>query len=512
MGLLDRLRRLLGGDDAEGEVADRRPGDRAVTETGADTDGDRDATPSRDDRATDSGADAGTGGGDESAATGTDDGATDRREGPGESADDDGDGRDENRGGDGPGGGSAPVARAVGDDPAAFREQATELADFWGSYDLDFTPASLPRLDALLADQRESAGHMRVELDDGRTATVAPIAASTACYFAETMRRAYDADWVADEDYRWALAVPTPGGGEVRLNAFGIASDGLTDAPRFAVVHDALVAEVGLDGDTVADPQAEAAAARTGSAVTDAEDLAAVAADDPEVAMAAAAAGIDADELVAGFEEDAETLVADWPAYDLDYTPESLERVDALVRTEFETEGFADATFGGTEDRTSLLFTVRAMQTAGYLASVFRRHADAEWDTGDGLTLAVEGPDGDAEVDPLRTAVAALRESESLAATYDGVVSRLGLTDAGVDVDPDAPEFAPPVEDGGAADAPGADSDVPGADVALDVGPEDVEVDLDPEDLDVDVTPDDGETDEGDRDGDENADGTDGDR
>jgi hypothetical protein len=378
----------------------------------------------------------------------------------------------------------APIAAAVGDDPAAFREQARELAEVWTEYGLDFSPASLPQLDQLLADRAADADRMRVELDDGRTATVAPIAASVACYFAEVFLRAYDARWVEDEDYRWALAIPTPRGGEVRLNAFGIAHEGLADVPRFAVTHDALVVEIGLDGRTVADPQAEAAVAQDEGEVATAEDLQRVADDDPEVAMAAAAAGIDTDELIEGFREDAADLVDAWPTYGLDYSPDSLERVDALVRMELHEAAFEDADFGSTADEVSLLFTVRGMQLAGYLSEVFRRHADAEWETDGGLALAVDGPDGTAEVDPLRVGVDALRETDSLAATYDGVVSQIGREDAGVDVDPDDPEFAPEVED------PPADTGLDAGDgvaVDMDVGADDVDLDVD--DLDVDVAP-----------------------
>jgi hypothetical protein len=254
--------------------------------------------------------------------------------------------------------------------------------------------------------------------------------------------------------------------------------------PRFAVTHDALVVEIGLDGRTVADPQAEAAVAQDEGEVATAEDLQRVADDDPEVAMAAAAAGIDTDELIEGFREDAADLVDAWPTYGLDYSPDSLERVDALVRMELHEAAFEDADFGSTADEVSLLFTVRGMQLAGYLSEVFRRHADAEWETDGGLALAVDGPDGTAEVDPLRVGVDALRETDSLAATYDGVVSQIGREDAGVDVDPDDPEFAPEVED------PPADTGLDAGDgvaVDMDVGADDVDLDVD--DLDVDVAP-----------------------
>jgi hypothetical protein len=396
---------------------------------------------------------------------------------------------------DGGTGGRAPRAAAVGDDPAAFREQAREFA---GRHDgLDFSPASLARLDELVADENEPEW-ARIELDDGRETTVAPLATAAACYFAAVLVRAYGAEWVADEDYRWALSIEPADGGEVRLNAFGIAHEGLTDVPRFAVTHDALVVELGLDGETVADPQAEAAAA---GEVADVEELQAAAAADPEVAMAAAAAGIDAEEVIAGFREDAADLVDAWPSYDLDYSPTSLERLDALVGMELATDALADATFGSTADERDLLFTVRVMQVAGYLGEVCCRHADATWDTEDGPAVVVEGPDGTAEVEPIRVAAEAMRDETSTAAVYGDVVSRLGITDAGVDIDPDEPEFAPgDAPDRADVDATLADDGVAsggdGVAVDVDVTPDDVEVDLDADDLDVDMAPDAGDEDE----------------
>ncbi len=495
MGLFDRLRRLFGGDDEGDGGSDPRadttrdtpegngrtaPTDRRSSTTGEDPDADRRPGTTVDHDA--------TGPSSEPPDTSTD---VDGPDGPGE------DGASGDRETSGGQVGEAPVAEAVGDDPEAFREQATELAAFWEAYDLDFSPASLAHLDELLADQADDAGRMRIELDDGRAATVVPIAASTACYFASVLVRSYDAAWVEDEDYRWAVAVGTPDGGEVRLNPFGIAHDSLADAPRFAVTHDALVVEVGLDGDPVADPQAEAAAGDDG--VADAEALERVADDDPEVAMAAAAAGIDAGEVVDGFREDADDLVDAWPTYDLDYTPDSLERLDALVRMELAEDDFGDADFGSADDETSLLFTVRTMQCAGYLAEVFRRHADADWNTENGVALSVTGPDGTATVEPLSVASDAIREDTSLAATYADVVGRLGITDAGVDIDPDDPEFASAVDAEDAAhvdaavdaldDAGVGPDESDGVSVDMEVDAEDVDTALDAEDLDVDVAP-----------------------
>ncbi|PSQ56142.1 hypothetical protein BRD18_09130, partial [Halobacteriales archaeon SW_7_71_33] len=328
---------------------------------------------------------------------------------------------------DGGTGERAPRAAAVGDDPEAFHEQAREFAGRHGAAGLDFSPASLARLDELVAD--EEPEWTTVELEDGREATVAPLAAAAACYFAAVLVRSYDAGWVADEDYRWALSVEPPDGGELRLNAFGIAHEGLADVPRFAVTHDALVVELGLDGERVADPQTEAAAAD--DEVADAKELRAAAAEDPEVAMAAAAAGIDAEELIDGFREDAADLVEAWPSHDLDYSAASLGRLDALVRMELADDALADATFGATSDERDLLFTVRVMQVAGYLGEVFRRQADATWETTDGPALAVDGPDGTAEVEPIRVAAGAVRDGDSTAAVFGDVVSRLGVEDAG---------------------------------------------------------------------------------
>ena len=77
---------------------------------------------------------------------------------------------------DGGTGERAPRAAAVGDDPEAFHEQAREFAGRHGAVGLDFSPASLARLDELVAD--EEPEWTTVELEDGREATVAPLAAA----------------------------------------------------------------------------------------------------------------------------------------------------------------------------------------------------------------------------------------------------------------------------------------------------------------------------------------------
>jgi len=214
MGLLDRLRRLLGDDGGEngtdrGSRADTPRDSRATGERTTPTDRPRAANgaPGGDDGAGTDGRPGTTVEGDPATAsdgppeTSTDAGAAGGGDG---AAGVDGDPAD--RGTNAGRADEAPVAVAVGDDPEAFREQAEELAEFWEAYDLDFSPASLARLDRLLADQSDEAGRMRIELEDGRTATVVPIAASTACYFASVLVRSYGAAWVADDDYGWAVA------------------------------------------------------------------------------------------------------------------------------------------------------------------------------------------------------------------------------------------------------------------------------------------------------------------
>lgn len=132
----------------------------------------------------------------------------------------------------------------IADRSDELRAEAEEVTEFWDEYDLDFTPASFASLDAVFASQQANANYLQIELEDGRTGTLAPLASSPACYFGETMVRTYAATWVFDEDFGWALQFSD---GTV-VNLFGAIHRALDTDPPFVNLHDTLVDQFGLDG------------------------------------------------------------------------------------------------------------------------------------------------------------------------------------------------------------------------------------------------------------------------
>jgi hypothetical protein len=82
-----------------------------------------------------------------------------------------------------------------------FRAGAEDLADRWPDYDLDFSTASLERLEELLADELEDGRFDDVELGDetdGDSLLLTAHAVGVGGYLAEVLRREHDADWVTD--------------------------------------------------------------------------------------------------------------------------------------------------------------------------------------------------------------------------------------------------------------------------------------------------------------------------
>lgn len=137
----------------------------------------------------------------------------------------------------------------MGGGPAGFAEEAEDFVEFWGEYDLDYSPASLPRLDEFMASQQERANYLRVETDDGSEVTFAPIASSAACYFGEMLVRNYDAAWI-NESGGWAVEISGPDEAAT-ANVFHIADDCLQEEPTFAFTHDVLLDRLEIDGSPV---------------------------------------------------------------------------------------------------------------------------------------------------------------------------------------------------------------------------------------------------------------------
>ena len=355
---------------------------------------------------------------------------------------DDGTGADETAGagrgraGDaaaGPGGGGDATARTTGGDEAPpgeifadsreeLREEATDFTEFWSEHDLDFTPASVARLDEMFATQYERANVMQVETEEGRVGQFAPIACGAAAYFGETIVRNYDAQWLFDEDFGWALQF---GGGEI-VNVFGTAHRGLETGPPFVATHDTFVEEMGLDGAPI-----EAGGDRAG--VVSVDDGGGIDPDEfDEAAIEDAAADRDAETIAQEFGDDADDFVASFPGYDLDYSAQSLARVDQVVANELSGGKFADAEVGAMDDEASILLTAKVVEAGAYFAEVFRRTTDADWHYPDegGPQIELPGEAADARMDPVGIAEKCIAGDGSFAGHYQAAIEVIDEVDS----------------------------------------------------------------------------------
>lgn len=299
-----------------------------------------------------------------------------------------------------------PPGCLVGDSVADLSEVAEEYADTWQEFGpTDYSVASIRGIDEMFATQQERANWLAIDLDDGRTGGFAPMAAQPACYFGEVLVRNYDADWVLDPDYGWALGF---NGGTI-VNLFGTAHRALEDEPPFVRLHDTFVANYGLDG-TPLEPGGELLEERRQDAGIDPDEF------DDELERAAG-------ERESGPEQ-MRSFAADFvdthSEYDLDYSVDSLSAVDAVFDDTFRTDAFADAQLGSTDDEASIVLTATASEAGGYFGEVVRRTTDAEWvhRDEDGLKLEFPADEADIRVDPIATATSAIEDDESFAVSY----------------------------------------------------------------------------------------------
>ncbi|WP_424017270.1 hypothetical protein ACOZ4N_15490 [Halorientalis pallida] len=122
--------------------------------------------------------------------------------------------------------------------------------------------------------------------------------------------------------------------------------------------------------------------------------------------------------------DNAEAFAATYPGYDLDFSPDSLERLDRLVTAEYDPETFADFDLA---DPGSQFQLDRVTEAGGYFALVIEGTVGGEWErTDDGLQFVVEGANGVARLDPLGVAAGCFRDDDSFAATYAAIRDRLG--------------------------------------------------------------------------------------
>jgi len=132
------------------------------------------------------------------------------------------------------------------------------------------------------------------------------------------------------------------------------------------------------------------------------------------------------DDLRATYAEAAEELVSFWTEYDLDYTPDSLDRLDALVSEEWDDDRFDDADFGSDDSFDDRVFTSVSTELGSYFGEVLVRELDAEWRdeaTTDGVV--VEGADGPLAIPVFKVAGTSITQQPVFARSYDSLLSDL---------------------------------------------------------------------------------------
>lgn len=185
------------------------------------------------------------------------------------------------------------------------------------------------------------------------------------------------------------------------------------------------------DGTESMDDAIPRAEANDGGTDSDSAAAADTGADEPaeldlETDVSADDDGVTAEEI----REDAKAFAATWPGHELDFSPESLERLDALVGEEYATEDVPDVDLSAGNAADAGYLAARIVEAGGYFAEVLRRTVGGEWREDDdiGLVFVVSGQNGEALVDPTTVATDCFREQDSFAATYEAIRSQLSVS------------------------------------------------------------------------------------
>jgi len=122
------------------------------------------------------------------------------------------------------------------DSPDRFATLAARLPERFPGVALDFTPASLSRLDDVIAGL--PAPDRRPDESDDATDAPAPVGV-LGSYLGETLVRSADAAWVETEPGHWTVVVY--GDAPVTVNVFEVARDCLRDPPALTRAYETAV-------------------------------------------------------------------------------------------------------------------------------------------------------------------------------------------------------------------------------------------------------------------------------
>ncbi|MFC7075037.1 hypothetical protein [Haloarcula halophila] len=138
-------------------------------------------------------------------------------------------------------------------DPAAgeglradYAERAADFASFWGEHDLDFTPASLARLDDLVDAEWEEerfADATYGETDRFEDRSFTSLVEELGSYFGEVLVRELDAEWTDETDHPAAVVVTGPDG-RLAVPVYDVAMGSLRGGAAFERSYRALLADL----------------------------------------------------------------------------------------------------------------------------------------------------------------------------------------------------------------------------------------------------------------------------
>ncbi|RLM48188.1 hypothetical protein DVK00_06735 [Haloarcula sp. Atlit-47R] len=133
---------------------------------------------------------------------------------------------------------------------AGHADTAVEFAEFWGEHDLDFSPASLSRLDDLVDTEWDNERFAETTFGsdasfDDRAFT--SVVRELGGYFGEVLVRHLDGDWTDETDHEAAVVVGGPDG-QFAVPVFEVAITSLRKRAVFGRSYDALLDDLGRDG------------------------------------------------------------------------------------------------------------------------------------------------------------------------------------------------------------------------------------------------------------------------
>ncbi|WP_135303442.1 prolipoprotein diacylglyceryl transferase [Haloarcula amylovorans] len=148
-------------------------------------------------------------------------------------------------------------------------------------------------------------------------------------------------------------------------------------------------------------------------------------ADSPAVAETPSPASDADDDLRTEYAETATDFAEFWGERDLDFTPDSLARLDDLVEAEWDGDRFEDATFGSEATFDDRAFTSVTRELGSYFGEVLVRDLAGEWtdETDHEAVVVVSGWDGRLAVPVFQVAANSLRETAAFARSYEALLA-----------------------------------------------------------------------------------------